>query len=50
MSSFKIKLDENLAQMHVDLLKEAGYDADRVHDEGLSGTTYAHTTSASFGR
>jgi predicted nuclease of predicted toxin-antitoxin system len=39
MSSFKIKLDENLAQMHVDLLKEAGYDADRVHDEGLSGTS-----------
>ena len=35
--SFAVKLDENLSRAHVDLLRQAGYDADRVHDEGLSG-------------
>lgn len=35
--SFAVKLDENLARAHVDRLRQAGYDADRVHDEGLSG-------------
>ena len=36
--SFTVKLDENLARAHVALLRSAGYDADRVYDEGLSGT------------
>ena len=35
----KIKLDENLAQSHATLLQEAGYEADSVFDEGLSGTS-----------
>lgn len=35
--SFAVKLDENLACAHTDLLRQAGYDADRVYDEGLSG-------------
>lgn len=35
--SFAVKLDENLACAHMDLLRHAGYDADRVYDEGLSG-------------
>jgi predicted nuclease of predicted toxin-antitoxin system len=35
--SFAVKLDENLARAHVALLRSAGYDADRVYDEGLSG-------------
>ncbi|KAF3890975.1 MULTISPECIES: DUF5615 family PIN-like protein [Nostocales] len=33
-----VKLDENMAKTHVELLQQAGYDADRVTDEGLSGT------------
>lgn len=37
MSAFRVKLDENLSQTHVELLKTAGYEADRVTDEGLSG-------------
>jgi hypothetical protein len=32
-----VKLEENLAQAHVVFLREAGYAADRVTDEGLSG-------------
>jgi predicted nuclease of predicted toxin-antitoxin system len=37
MSAFLLKLDENLAQAHVDFLNGTGYSADRVTDEGLSG-------------
>ena len=37
MSPFIVKLDENLGQTHVHFLKKLGYQADRVHDEGLSG-------------
>ena len=33
----RVKLDENLGRSHVALLQRFGYDADRVHDEGLSG-------------
>ena len=36
-----IKLDENLGRTHVDILRNAGYEADRVHDQGLSGATDA---------
>ena len=34
-----LKLDENLGRSHVELLRNAAYEADRVHDEGLSGWT-----------
>ena len=34
-----LKLDENLGRSHVELLRNAGHEADRVHDEGLSGAT-----------
>jgi len=34
-----LKLDENLGRSHVQLLRNAGYEADRVHDEGMSGWT-----------
>src|SRR5258708_3074417 len=37
MSSLLVKLDENLSQAHVEFLKAAGYSAERVTDEGLSG-------------
>jgi predicted nuclease of predicted toxin-antitoxin system len=37
MSGFLVKLDENLGRLHAELLREHGYDADRVHDEGISG-------------
>jgi predicted nuclease of predicted toxin-antitoxin system len=37
MSAFLVKLDENLSQSHVDFLNRAGYAAERVTDEGLSG-------------
>ena len=36
-----LKLDENLGRSHVELLRNAGYDPDRVHDQGLSGWTDA---------
>ena len=32
-----LKLDENLGRSHVEVLRNAGHEADRVHDEGLSG-------------
>jgi predicted nuclease of predicted toxin-antitoxin system len=32
-----VKLDENLGRSHVALLRASGYEADRVHDQGLSG-------------
>ena len=35
----KVKLDENLGLSHVSLLKESGYEVDRVTDEGLSGSS-----------
>lgn len=34
-----VKLDENLGRSAVALLRDAGYVADRVHDQGLSGAT-----------
>ena len=37
MSDFRVKLDENLSQSHVDLLNAVGYCAEHVTDEGLSG-------------
>lgn len=37
MSTFPVKLDENLGRTHVTLLQQSGYTADRVYDEGLSG-------------
>lgn len=37
MTTCLVKVDENLGQMHVEFLRQAGYTADRVHDEGLSG-------------
>jgi predicted nuclease of predicted toxin-antitoxin system len=37
--SFAVKLDENLGRPHVELLRQAGLDADRVSDQGLSGAT-----------
>ena len=35
--SFAVKLDENLGRSHVALLQRAGYKADRVYDEAMSG-------------
>lgn len=32
-----VKLDENLGRSAVELLRDAGYVVDRVHDQGLSG-------------
>ncbi|BAY80933.1 hypothetical protein NIES267_03980 [Calothrix parasitica NIES-267] len=37
MNKMLVKLDENMAQSHVELLQQYGYEADRVTDEGLSG-------------
>ncbi len=37
MSKISVKLDENMSQTHVELLQQAGYNCDRVTDEGLSG-------------
>jgi hypothetical protein len=34
-----VKLDENLSNLHVSFLRERGYEADRVHDQGLSGAS-----------
>jgi predicted nuclease of predicted toxin-antitoxin system len=39
---FSIKLDENLGASHQRLLRAAGYDADRVIDEGLGGAGDEH--------
>jgi hypothetical protein len=35
----KLKLDENLGISHLRFLRELGYPADRVHEEGLSGAS-----------
>ncbi len=32
-----VKLDENLSNTHAEFLRQAGYECDRVTDEGLSG-------------
>lgn len=37
MNAFRVKVDENLAQSHVALLERAGYEAQSVFDEELSG-------------
>jgi predicted nuclease of predicted toxin-antitoxin system len=34
----RIKLDENLGRPHIALLRRHGYEADRVFDQGLSGS------------
>jgi predicted nuclease of predicted toxin-antitoxin system len=34
----KFKIDENLPQEYAEILQEAGYSADTVSDEGLSGS------------
>jgi predicted nuclease of predicted toxin-antitoxin system len=39
MTRFLVKLDENLSRVHVEFLRERGYEADRVHDQGLSGAS-----------
>lgn len=36
-----VKLDENLGRTHVEILRNAGYEVDRVFDEGLSGAADA---------
>jgi predicted nuclease of predicted toxin-antitoxin system len=33
----RVKLDENLVLAHVRFLTQLGHEADRVHDQGLSG-------------
>jgi predicted nuclease of predicted toxin-antitoxin system len=35
----RVKLDENLGQTHSRFLQRLGYDADRVHDQGISGAS-----------
>lgn len=35
----RVKLDENLSQTHSRFLQQLGYDADRVHDQGISGAS-----------
>ena len=35
----KLKLEENLGISHLRFLRELGYPADRVHEEGLSGAS-----------
>jgi len=35
--ALRVKLDENLGRSHVEVLRNAGYEADSVNDEGLSG-------------
>jgi predicted nuclease of predicted toxin-antitoxin system len=32
-----LKLDENLGRSHVEILRNAGCETDRVHDQGMSG-------------
>lgn len=34
-----LKLDENLGRSHAEFLRSAGHEADRVHDEGISGAS-----------
>lgn len=37
MSRTAVKVDENLGLSHLELLRQSGHDAARVHEEGLSG-------------
>ena len=37
MTRLTVKLDENLGRSHMAFLNDQGYEADRVHDQGLSG-------------
>ena len=39
MSRLLVKLDENLSRSHAEFLQRCGYEADRVHDQGLSGAS-----------
>lgn len=39
MTPLAVKLDENLGRSHVELVRRAGYAADRVPDEGISGAS-----------
>ena len=41
MSPLLVKLDENLGRAHARLLRDRGYDADRVYDQGFSGASDA---------
>lgn len=47
--SVAVKLNENLGRTHVEILRNAGYEVDRVHDQGLSGaadaTVWEHVCS-----
>lgn len=38
MSDLRVKLDENLGLVHAAQVRAAGYQCDRVTDEGLSGS------------
>lgn len=39
MTRLTVKLDENLGRLHMEYLRRCGYEADRVHDQGLSGAS-----------
>lgn len=39
--SVAVKLDENLGRTHTEILRNAGYEVDRVHDQGFSGAADA---------
>lgn len=39
MTAFLVKLDENLGEPHLHLLRQSGYDVDSVVSESLSGAT-----------
>jgi predicted nuclease of predicted toxin-antitoxin system len=39
--ALRVKLDENLGRSHAELLRHAGYAADRLTDQGLGGATDA---------
>lgn len=43
--SVAVKLDENLGRTHVEILRTAGYEVDRVHDQGLSGIPITRSIS-----
>jgi predicted nuclease of predicted toxin-antitoxin system len=39
VSGLTVKLDENLGESHARLVRESGYECDRVTDQGLSGAS-----------